>query len=60
MDMKRPQQSIAILFVTVLLAWPGRRSANRWGERPGWFVPAIGPVQRRAAPLAAVSVVGFA
>lgn len=60
LDLQRPQQSLALVLIAVLLLWPGSRRENEWGSKPGLLLPAIGPLQRRAAPLAAVSVLGFA
>lgn len=59
-DTPRPTQWIALATIALLLLWPGSRGANRWGERPTPFLPATGPVQRRAVPLSVISVLGCA
>lgn len=60
LDLQRPQQWLALALIALLLLWPGSRRENQWGSKPGLLLPAIGPLQRRAAPLAAMSVFGFA
>ncbi len=58
-DLRRPQQWLPLVLVAILLLRPGVRTANRWGDRPGWLLPATGPEQHRAAPMAAASILGF-
>lgn len=59
-DTLRPTQWIALATVALLLLWPGSLDANRWGGRPSLLLPTNGPVQRRAVPISALSVLGCA